>query len=125
MKKKFYRNEFPKVEQFLLNLLKIFKMKFKKWRITRTSPHPWFNSFVPQMVSTFKQEIYKRVDMELLDLKFAWVLSDFYKKSGNLEKAYTVIKRAFGDNLSSTEIVVNNYIMQYKLRPLVCQFIGP
>lgn len=124
LKNKFYRSELPIVEKFLLNLLKIFKVKIRAKEITRTSEKTWFNNFVPEMITKFRSNINSRIDMELLDLKFAWVLSDFYKKSDNLEKAYFVLKRAFSDNMSSVEIIVDNYIMIFKVRPLVCGFIG-
>ena len=100
-------------------------MRISPSQIINTSNKPQFQNFVPEMIDTMRVAVERRIDMEMLDLKFAWVISDFYKKGKNIEKAYYILKKAFSDNKSSVEIFSNNYISVFKIRPLMCHLLGP
>jgi len=51
------------------------------------------------MIQEFRQGMDSRIDLGILDLKFAWTLSLFFQKTKSDQKAYHILRRAFLDNI--------------------------
>lgn len=118
-------SEHPEVEKYLIGLLGTFKQTPKVLDVTSTTKSSDFDPFVPKMIAEFRQAMDGRLDFGILDIKFAWTLSQFYIKINNDLKAYHILRRAFMDNLKNLDTFYQSYIKVVKVRPLVLNLMGP